>query len=531
MNPIEAELPNGWTHAALGDIADEPEQYVPKDDESFDYIDIGAVDRAAKVIRSPQRMLGKDAPSRARKRVATGDTLVSMTRPNLNAVALVPKVLDGQIASTGFDVLRPRSGVDPRWLGYSVRTENFVRAMSDLVQGALYPAVRTKDVRGYVTPLAPTAEQLRIADQLDALLARIQVCNDRLDAIPALLKRFRRAVLDAATLGHLTFDWREERSLGAWTETNIGACGQVGGGLTKNAKRGTLSLVKPYLRVANVQSNRIDLSEVSMIGLSPAEHAKTKLQPGDLLIVEGNGSIDQVGRVALWNGEIDDCVHQNHLIRWRSRGPLPRWVLIWLLSSLGRGALMERASTTTGLYTLSISKVSSVPIQPPDPSEQAEIAHLVEVLFKFADRIEARCAAAITQAHRLTPLTLAKAFRGELVPQDSNDEPASALLARIAAQRATSGAKPKVRQPRRTTLPRAPKETAAMTKSRQDEDVMDHPYLADHLRRLGTPATAEALFRVSELPVADFYKQLAWEVAQGHVKDNQVSLEAGHAAG
>lgn len=70
-----------------------------------------------------------------------------------------------------------------------------------------------------------------------------------------------------------------------------------------------------------------------------------------------------------------------------------------------------------------------------------------------------------------------------------------------------------------------------MTKSRQDDDVMDHPYLADHLRRLGTPVTAEALFRVSELPVADFYKQLAWEVAQGHVKDNQTSLEAGYAAG
>ena len=70
-----------------------------------------------------------------------------------------------------------------------------------------------------------------------------------------------------------------------------------------------------------------------------------------------------------------------------------------------------------------------------------------------------------------------------------------------------------------------------MTKSRQDEDVMGKPYLAQHLRRIGTPASAETLFKASELPVADFYKQLAWEVAQGHVKDKQATLEPGHAAG
>ena len=68
-----------------------------------------------------------------------------------------------------------------------------------------------------------------------------------------------------------------------------------------------------------------------------------------------------------------------------------------------------------------------------------------------------------------------------------------------------------------------------MTKSRQDDDVMGHPYLCDRLRRLGTPATAEALFRTSELSVADFYKQLAWEVAQGHLTDNKTTLEPGHA--
>ena len=70
-----------------------------------------------------------------------------------------------------------------------------------------------------------------------------------------------------------------------------------------------------------------------------------------------------------------------------------------------------------------------------------------------------------------------------------------------------------------------------MTKSRQDEDVKGQPYLADHLRRLGSPATAEALFKASELPIADFYKQLAWEIAQGHIADGGTTLEARHAVG
>lgn len=531
MTVAETDLPPGWTKVALGTVSSEPDQHVPADDEAFAYIDIGSIDRNAKVIREPQRMLGKDAPSRARKKVVAGDTLVSMTRPNLNAVALVPDALDGQIASTGFDVLRPARGIDPRWLAYLVRTDEFVGAMSELVRGALYPAVRTKDVRGFVAPLAPAAEQTRIADQLDTLLARIQACQDRLETIPALLKRFRQAVLDAAIDGSLTAEWREGRSSPDWAESTVGACGLVSGGLTKNSRRESAPLRRPYLRVANVQAGRLELDDVAEIGLTEAEFTKTSLRPGDLLIVEGNGSLEQVGRVAIWSGEIEHCVHQNHLIRWRSNGPSPHWVLTWLLASTGRSALMERASTTTGLYTLSISKVSSVPIRLPGYEEQEEIIRRVSALHQFAERTFQRCSKAVAHSQRLGSLTLSKAFRGELVPQDPNDEPASALLARIGAQRNGPTDTASARTTRRGRPPRAPKETATMTKSRQDDDVLGKPYLAGHLRRIGTPASAESLFKAAELPVADFYKQLAWEVAQGHVKDNQTTLEPGHAAG
>ena len=98
------ELPPAWEQVPLASITGEANQRIPSAAEQITYIDIGSIDRNSKSIVAPQRLSGADAPSRARRQVQRGDTLVSMTRPNLNAVALVPPELDGQIASTGFDV-------------------------------------------------------------------------------------------------------------------------------------------------------------------------------------------------------------------------------------------------------------------------------------------------------------------------------------------------------------------------------------------------------------------------------------------
>jgi type I restriction enzyme, S subunit len=104
--------------------------------------------------------------------------------------------------------------------------------------------------------------------------------------------------------------------------------GKVTGGVTKNAKRKDLKLQVPYLRVANVYENRLELDEVLMIGITQQEFARTCLARNDLLFVEGNGSLDQIGRVALWDGSIPECVHQNHLIKFRAnKNVSPAYVL------------------------------------------------------------------------------------------------------------------------------------------------------------------------------------------------------------
>ena len=139
----------------------------------FLYVDISGIDRNFKVIRSAPEILGANAPSRARKEIREGDILVSTVRPNLNAVAVVPQHLDGQIASTGFCVLRPnKSAIVGKYLFYFTTTPNFVGILSGKIRGAHYPAVSDNDVKEIELLLPTVSEQRRIVeilDQADAL--------------------------------------------------------------------------------------------------------------------------------------------------------------------------------------------------------------------------------------------------------------------------------------------------------------------------------------------------------------------------
>ena len=132
----------------------------------FTYVDVAAVDNVKKIIVGARSILGSEAPSRARKLILTGDTLVSTVRPNLNAVAMVPAALHGQVASTGFCVLRPTSKVLPEYLFYFARSRGFVDGLSSLVAGAMYPAVSDSQVLDQQLPLIPIDEQQCSVDLL-----------------------------------------------------------------------------------------------------------------------------------------------------------------------------------------------------------------------------------------------------------------------------------------------------------------------------------------------------------------------------
>lgn len=527
-----SELPDSWTVLPIGEVnqfTGSTLNPATRPDEIFELYSVPSFPTG-----SPERLRGSAIGS-TKQTVLPGDVLISKINPRINRVWTVgPRGSEVQIASSewiGF-----RSGaVQPAFANYYFKSPDFREILCSEVAGVGGSLTRAqpKRVIEYPIPIAPAAEQTRIANQLETLLARIQSCNDRFDAIPALLKRFRQAVLDAATLGALTAEWREANGGDyEWKDVQLSDIAEVLGGVTKDAKKqSVLDEEVPYLRVANVQRGYIDLTEVKTIRVPRTKLESLLLEKGDVLFNEG-GDLDKLGRGWVWEVQIPRCTFQNHVFRARlfDKENQPKFVS-WWGNSRGLEYFIRSGKQTTNLASINKKMLAALPIRLPSPAEQAEIVRRVEALFAFADRIEARATAARTQAQRLSSLVLSKAFRGELVQQDPQDEPASALLERIASQRTAPTVKKHSKTPRQVRASRAPKEAAAVTKSRQDEDVKGKPYLADHLRRLGSPATAEALFRASELPIADFYKQLAWEVAQGHIADGGTTLEARNAAG
>ncbi len=186
----------------IADVSEARVEQAGPSGSEFTYLDIGSIDRETKRIVRPNELLSTKAPSRAKQNLKTGDVLVSMTRPNLNAVALVPPSLDGAVGSTGFHVLRARNA-DPRYLFYAVQSPDFIDAMCKKVQGALYPAVRPKDISSFRIKLPSLDEQCRIVEEIEKQFARLEVGVAALKRVQANLKRYRAAVLKAACEGKL----------------------------------------------------------------------------------------------------------------------------------------------------------------------------------------------------------------------------------------------------------------------------------------------------------------------------------------
>jgi type I restriction enzyme S subunit len=180
-----------------------------------------------------------------------------------------------------------------------------------------------------------------------------------------------------------------------WVWCRIDDCFEVVGGIQKSGKRQPEQNTFPYLRVANVQRGQLNLGEIHKFELFEGELDRWRLNAGDVLVVEGNGSEEEIGRCARWNGEIADCVHQNHLIRCRPLVPsIEHFVLRYLNSPVGMETMKVLSVTTSGLYNLSVSKIKNISFPLPPLLEQHRIVAKVDALMALCDALEARLTAA-----------------------------------------------------------------------------------------------------------------------------------------
>jgi type I restriction enzyme S subunit len=363
---------------------------------------------------------------------------------------------------------------------------------SKLISGTAQPQVTINNAVELEVPLPPLPEQRSIVAKLEELFSELDNGVEALKTIHQQLKVYRQSVLKWAFEGKLTDEWRKqnkgfsgakalleqirkervtsERAGGkkerlnnhtaiadsvpheldlpeGWCWVKMEEIFQVSGGLTKNPSRNSKELKYSYLRVANVYSNKLNLSEVLEIGVDSNEVPKTLLKKEDLLIVEGNGSLDQIGRVAIWNDSINNCLHQNHIIKARgTQATYARFFLYYLISNRGRNEITSKAASTSGLFTLSISKVSAFNVPLCSLEEQQAIVHEIESRLSVADKLEETIEQSLRQAEALRQSILKKAFKGRLLSEqelaevrsDPEWEPASVLFDRIKAQKANS---------------------------------------------------------------------------------------------
>ena len=375
--------------------------------------------------------------------------------------------------------------------------------------------------------LPPLNEQRRLAAKLDTTLAAVDACRQRLDGVAAILKRFRQAVLAAATSGELTREWREERGIEDrdWSTIKTREAGRVQLGRQRSPKYHSGPTMRPYLRVQNIFEDRIDLSDVMEMDFSGADLQRYLLHPGDILLNEGQ-SPQYLGRPAMYRGQVSgEVCFTNFLIRFQAGDSvLPEFALLVFRHYMHSGRYVSEGTITTNIAHLSAGRFGEVEFPLPSPDEQAEIVRRAQDLFTLADQLEARLTTARKVVDRLTPALLARAFRGELVPQDPSDEPASVLLERIRAARQAEAAagKPSLRGRRKAAI--NPDQIA------MDAAPVPPDFLAGLLRECGA-LSERALLAVSELEPQRFQQQLYGELESGTAREVQADGQLLEAVG
>jgi len=345
-------------------------------------------------------------------------------------------------------------GVSDRFVYHYLRTQD----LAAFSRSTTVPSIRKGDVEEIIVQLPPADEQTRIAAKLDELLAQVDTLKTRIDGIPALLKRFRQSVLAAAVSGRLTEEWRAKNGAKievegsaaetseefAWPMVRLGdvALDFSYGSSAKSQRAGDI----PVLRMGNIQGGRLVWDDL-VFSSNPEELRKYSLQVGDVLFNRTN-SPELVGKTATYKGE-QPAIYAGYLIRVRCSEHLISDFLNYCLNSpQGKDYCWQVKTDGVSQSNINAKKLADFRFGLPSTEEQTEIVRCVDQLFSFAERLEARISDARIRIDRLTQSILAKALRGDLVPQDPNDEPADLLLDRIKAQRAAA---PKNKRGRRST--------------------------------------------------------------------------------
>jgi type I restriction enzyme S subunit len=390
-----------WKAVRLGELISQRKEFIRIDDLT-EYVRC-RVQLHAQGIVERDRVLGAIIKTKRQQVCRANEFLVAEIDAKVGGFGVVPPTLEGAIVSSHYFLFKVDSSrLDPLFLDYYARTSRFrnqVRA-----QGSTnYAAIRPGQVLDYEIPLPSVEEQRRVVARIEELSLRLG------EAASLRHSACQDAVLLEASIARVAFEVGDGRKHFA-----IEQIAEVRGGIQKSPSRAPGANPVRYLTVAHVQRNRILLDDPRYFEVSGLELRRWRLAPGDVLIIEGNGSSEQIGRAALFRGEIRECVHQNHVIRVRPDPRVidPEYLNAYLNSPAGQEEVQSRSRTTSGLRSLSVGRIKSIEVPVPDLVIQRRVVSRLGALTTVVRNLLSQQTQTALALQAFLPALLEKAFTG-----------------------------------------------------------------------------------------------------------------------
>jgi type I restriction enzyme S subunit len=401
-------MKKGWQTLRLGDVLEKTETVNPlqSPDVVFDYVDVSSVSNKTFQIEETQRLKGKDAPSRARKLIRANDIIFATIRPTLQRVAIVPKHLDKQVCSTGYFVLRPRAGIDHRFIFYSLLTEAFGRQMESLQKGASYPAVTDGDVRAQEIPVPPLPEQRRIVGLLDEAFAGIATAKANAE----------KNLLNARELFESYVESVFVEQGDGWYETTVGdQVDFVAGFAFKSSQYTDDNNGVRLLRGDNIAQGKIRWDGVKHWPRKHADdYAQFSLKEHDIVIAMDRPWVSAGLKIASISKQDLPCLQVQRTARLRVSSTMHWRYLFHLLRSSQYVTHLLEGQTGSGVPHISGKQILAFKFSLPPIKVQRTIVQKVDMMLEETQRIATMYSGKVAALDELKKSLLHQAFSGQL---------------------------------------------------------------------------------------------------------------------
>ena len=385
------EIPEGWEITRLKYLAD----FEPTCDTSY------LTDESEITYTPMECVKNGDFENRSALYGNLSHTLTPFQNGDIAMAKVTPCFENGNIAimnnlfsgfglgSSELFIFRPKS-ISTRYLFYWLQNKAFVaRACSTMTGTGGLKRISPSFIRNCPVHCPSMDEQTKISDYLKAKCSEIDTMLSKNRSSIEEYKKLKQAVITQTVTKGVRGE-REMKDSGVewigeipveWRKTQLRHCATIKSGITlgKSYSKDTVLIERPYLRVANVQGGYVDLNDLATIEVTPDEDLKYRLHSGDVLMTEGGGR-DKLGRGCVWHGEIEPCLHQNHVFAVQTNETilLPEFLEYLTASDVGRSYFDVTAIKTTNLACTSSSKVLAFTIPLPSIEEQIEIVSFIK---------------------------------------------------------------------------------------------------------------------------------------------------------